>query len=196
MSSIKLEGSGSFGGNRRSIRLKNYDYGKAGFYFITLVCKERRQLFGEIQNGIMCLNPYGWLAYNEWIKTEAIRPNISLGEFIIMPNHMHGIIQIDFSTAVNNWVGAFKSPSQSIGAIVRGYKGATTKQIKGIIYENESKQEEANELPAFDPKWLPEINLNQSIWQRDYFERIIWNEHAYQNISNYIINNPKNWPTP
>jgi len=80
--------------HRRSIRLKGYDYAQAGLYFITICCQDRACLFGEIQNGEMVLNEYGTIAHNEWIKTHEIRTNVELGEFVIMPNHIHGIIKI------------------------------------------------------------------------------------------------------
>ena len=80
--------------HRRSIRLKGYDYSKPGLYFITLCCENRQCIFGQIENGKMRLNTFGQIAYNEWMKTPEIRPNIELGEFIVMPNHIHGIIRI------------------------------------------------------------------------------------------------------
>lgn len=82
--------------HRKSIRLKGYDYAQAGLYFITLCVQDRKPLFGEIQKGKLKLNIFGKLAKEEWENTAEIRKNISLGEFIIMPNHFHAILQIDF----------------------------------------------------------------------------------------------------
>jgi REP element-mobilizing transposase RayT len=80
--------------HRRSIRLKGYDYSQEGLYFVTICTQNRECLFGEITNGEMQLNPMGEIAQAEWIKTGQMRPNIQLHESIIMPNHIHGIIQI------------------------------------------------------------------------------------------------------
>jgi putative transposase len=86
--------------HRKSIRLKGYDYSQAGLYFITICCQDRACLFGEIIVGAnairpeMKLNKYGEIAYNEWMKTPEIRNNVQLGEFVIMPNHIHGIIRL------------------------------------------------------------------------------------------------------
>jgi putative transposase len=80
--------------HRRSIRLPGYDYSSAGAYFITILTKHREHLFGEIQNGEMILNEIGQIAHNEWVKTQELRPNIELDEFVIMPNHIHGIVII------------------------------------------------------------------------------------------------------
>ena len=80
--------------HRRSIRLKGYDYSQNGLYFITICTQNREHLFGTISNGQMALNPMGEIAHNEWFKTASMRPNIRLHEFIVMPNHIHGIIEI------------------------------------------------------------------------------------------------------
>lgn len=123
--------------HRRSIRLKNYDYAGKGLYFITLCTADRKNLFGRIINGELFLNPLGKIAKEEWAKTPEIRNNITLGEFIIMPNHMHGIISIDYqiSKPEEEEIGKFHSPSHTIGAIIRGYKGATTRRIHQLLRE-------------------------------------------------------------
>ncbi|WP_028298709.1 transposase [Olivibacter sitiensis] len=173
--------------HRRSIRLKGYDYAQTGAYFITLCCQKRAHLFGEIVNGKMILNEYGLIAHDEWENTLEIRPNISLGAFVIMPNHVHGILIINDSgeppSTTPKEENKFKSPSKTIGAIIRGYKGATTKRIKRLISTGESPISSG----------APKIDLSTPIWQRNYYEHIIRNEKAFYNISNYIINNPAKW---
>ena len=186
---------------RRSIRLKGYNYAAEGLYFVTLCCQNRVSYFGSIRNGEMHLNELGKIVAEEWTKTESIRDNIKLHEFIIMPNHMHGIIEILFQKGDEKLAGQkalFKSPSQTIGAIIRGYKGATTKRIK-ILLAKAAKERSTGELP-FAPTMgeLPFAPTGRSlsigkIWQRNYYERIIRNQKAYENISNYIINNPARW---
>ena len=169
--------------HRRSIRLKGYDYSQPGLYFITLCCQNRICRFGHIENGETILNELGLVAYNEWLKTAEIRKNVELGEFIVMPNHFHAIVRLlgrgelyspdntnEFHSPDN--LGVFDtplhSPSQTIGAIVRGYKSSVTKQL-GIL------------------------GFTEKIWQRNYHERIIRDEQSYLKISEYIINNPANW---
>jgi len=80
--------------HRRSIRLQGYDYGQTGLYFITLCTWERHCIFGSIKNGQVNLTDFGEIAQEEWLRTSTLRPNIKLAEFIIMPNHFHGIIEI------------------------------------------------------------------------------------------------------
>jgi len=157
--------------------------------------------FGHIENGIMNLNEYGIIARNQWMQTSQLRPNIELGAFVIMPNHIHGIIHITHTgidvlhthisntpkkkgecnspqpdtnsrTGVlntsNNNHGAFHSPKQTIGAIVRGYKGAVTKQLEVL-------------------------GMTEKLWQRNYYEHIIRNHQSYQTIEDYILSNPSRW---
>ncbi|GET34162.1 hypothetical protein PbJCM13498_30250 [Prolixibacter bellariivorans] len=181
--------------HRRSIRLKNYDYAGKGLYFITLCTAQRKNLFGEIINGELFLNPLGEIAKEEWAKTPEIRNNTSLGAFIIMPNHMHGIISIDYQIRKprKDEIGKFHSPSHTIGAIIRGYKGATTRRIHQLIREIKEGGGAGDRTGKlqFAPTAL--LSGESSIWHRNYYEKIIRNEKAYRNISNYIINNPANW---
>ncbi len=211
--------------HRRSIRLKGYDYSQSGLYFLTLCCQNKQHLFGHIHKDIMCLNPLGAIAHQTWMETPTIRPNVELLAFIVMPNHIHGIIAIKKRKENNNQaaMGKFKSPSQTIGAIIRGYKGSSTKRIKQYIrdsYKGENRFINIGESPStgelqfaptakskfaptakskFAPtaksKFAPTaiIDLSKSIWQRDYYDHIIRDERAYNNISNYIITNPERW---
>ena len=160
--------------HRDSIRLKGHNYSSEGFYFITICTEGRRCLFGTIVNGEMVLNDYGKIVDNEWKNTIKIRnEDVVLHEYVIMPNHIHAIIQIrrgvshtpkEMSHTPKEMSHTpFQSPSKTLGAIVRGFKGAVSKQI------------------------------GKSIWQRNYYESIINDEQAFENISKYIRNNPAKW---
>ncbi|QIY82963.1 hypothetical protein HER18_05145 [Chryseobacterium sp. NEB161] len=183
--------------HRRSIRLQGYDYSQEGLYFITICCQDRTHLFGEIVDGKMILNSYGEIAQKEWQNTSAIRDNVILHEFVVMPNHFHSIIEIKFQKG-NNEIGKFQSPSQTVGAIIRGYKIATIKKIKDYILNtgekiNDSKGELqfAPTAPTAPTEKIKELDFK--IWQRNYYEHIIRNEEAYERISDYIRDNPKRW---
>jgi REP element-mobilizing transposase RayT len=80
--------------NRHSIRLQGYDYSSEGVYFLTICTYQHQQLFGKIEYGIMYLNQYGQIVRDEWEKSAIIRVEIELGEYVIMPNHMHAIVFI------------------------------------------------------------------------------------------------------
>ncbi len=169
--------------HRRSIRLKGYDYSQAGFYFVTIVTQNREYLFGEILDDEIILNDAGKNANECWLEIPNHFPNTRLHEHIIMPNHVHGIIEIVGANqySPNQYspndraknISPLRSPSKTIGSVVRGYKIGVTKWFRKNM---------ENEFP-----------IGQSIWQRNYWEHIIRNEKSYQKISEYIINNPLNW---
>ena len=192
--------------HRRSVRLKGYDYAQEGLYFITLCCQDRLHLFGNITNSIMCSNPIGAIVETEWLNTANIRDNIVLHEHIIMPNHLHGIVEITKNKTIKEDNKGFSSPTQTIGSIIRGYKIATIKQIKDYIKDTSKDEKEESKGEKGDRKgekgdrkgelqFAPTtiINLEYRIWQRNYYEHIIKDEKAYHNISNYIIHNPSKW---
>jgi REP element-mobilizing transposase RayT len=80
---------------RRSIRLPGYDYTRAGAYFITLCTHHHEGLLGDIVNGIVRLNPMGEIALDEWARTEQMRPRVTIDAFVVMPDHLHGILVIE-----------------------------------------------------------------------------------------------------
>jgi len=152
--------------HRRSIRLKGYDYAQAGLYFITICFHEKLCIFGEIINGEMSLNIYGQIAHEEWQRTETIRNNSVLHEFIIMPNHIHGIIEILFKKGEQKYdqieIAKFQSPTQTIGSIIRGFKLATIKKIKEKIGTGEFQftQDSLIELRSTgDKKIKPDFSI-------------------------------------
>lgn len=182
--------------HRRSIRLQGYDYSREGLYFITLCVHNRECLFGEISNGEMILNEYGCIANNCWKEIPDHYPSAVLHAHVIIPNHIHGVIEL---VGAQNSVGTqdFESnggvqnivvvqhfgPRQrnelqrhqyqkiiprSIGSIIRGYKIGVT-------------------------KWFRNNTDIHTVWQRNYYEHIIRDETAYNNIIHYIENNPLNW---
>ena len=107
--------------HRRSIRLKGYDYSQVGAYYVTIVAAHRECLFGEIENGEMCLNDLGNIVREEWLQTAQVRPNVELDEFVVMPNHFHGILAI---------AGDDRAPHPgSLGAIMSQFKSIVTKRV-------------------------------------------------------------------
>ena len=155
--------------NRRSIRLQGYDYSQAGAYFVTLCTQNRECLFGEIVNGEMRLNEAGRVVADEWINTAEIRDEIELDEWVVMPNHFHGILVITVGRGDRRVAPTGPQP-RSIGAVMAGFKSAATKRI------NELRQ-------------TPGMKL----WQRNYWEHIVRNEPELNRIREYIHNNPAQW---
>ena len=189
--------------HRHSIRLKGYDYSQAGLYFITICIKNRECLFGEIVDGKMILNDSGKIAGECWLEIPKHFPNTVLHEHIVMPNHVHGIIELIKIGSPNVGVVGVENfqPQRnefqkiiphSIGSIVRGFKTGVTKWFRNnsVGVQNFEPLQPLNDslssngVQNFDP---------QQIWQRNYYEHIIKNEQSYQHIANYIIRNPENW---
>lgn len=160
--------------SRKANRLNNFDYASKRLYFITLCTFDKLFLFGEIADKSMKLNQNGKIVQSEWQRSSEIRDEMILDEFIIMPNHLHGIILI------NKNVGATgRSPAaltnngpknKSLGSFIAGFKSSVTTQI--------------NELRK-TPK--------QFVWQRNYHDHIIRDQTDLNRVREYIINNPSQW---
>jgi len=176
--------------HRHSIRLKNYDYND-GFYFVTICCQNRACIFGEIKNGIMMPNEYGKIAINEWLKTESIRSNVKLYEFVVMPNHIHGILEINHIP--DTTITAIEEITATVGA---RRALPSTLPYQPNRFQNQGKNTLSSIIGSYKSavsKQIHETGFIGSIWQRNYYEQIIRNEHSYQNVSQYITNNPMNW---
>jgi REP element-mobilizing transposase RayT len=171
--------------HRQSIRLKEYDYSQAGYYFITICTYQRQCLFGTISNGQMELSANGEIAASVWINGFHRYSNIVFDDCVVMPNHMHGILQITLLEKEENskpihknksgllnvpnehWMG---TKSDSVGSLIQNYKSVTTRKINMHL----------------GTPGMP-------VWQHNYYERIIRNEKSLMFIRNYILNNPANW---
>lgn len=169
---------------RRSIRLRGYDYSQAGAYFITICAQNRHCLFGNITEGAMVLNDAGRAVADCWLQIPDHFPNVELDEWVVMPNHIHGIVVI---VGANNYSPVQLnngSPVQSnydlppqkhptgtartIGSMVRGFKIGVT-------------------------KWYRQRSVSSKIWQRSYWDHIIRNESELNRIRQYILDNPMQW---
>jgi len=158
--------------HRRSIRLKGYDYSRVGAYFVTICTHKRECVFGEVVEGEMRLNETGMIVQDEWLRTPTIRPNVELDVFVVMPDHLQGIIILnDDGRGESQFAPTrFHSPSGTVGAIVRGFKSASTKRI--------------NEIRGA---------IGRPLWQRNFHDRIIRDENEMRRTQEYIVNNPLQW---
>ncbi|MBN1595135.1 transposase [candidate division FCPU426 bacterium] len=179
---------------RRSIRLKGYDYSKAGAYVVTICTQNRECLFGNIEEGEMRLNDAGQMVQKVWDEIPVYYGSINIDEFVIMPNHIHGIIKIDGADPHKNIVGAGPcacpieskktregqpqgvAPTDlSLPDVVHRFKTMTTKK-----YTDGVKQ---HDWPSFSGR----------LWQRNYWEHIIRDEPELNRVREYITNNPGKW---
>ena len=163
---------------RRSIRLPGYDYRQAGVYFVTLCAQRKSKIFGTIRDGVVTLSELGEVAYHEWVHMATARPNIQLDHFVVMPNHLHGLIVIcdeQDSLASRSKLCSRVERSRtlqagSLGAIIGQYKVAVTRRAK-----------------------LNGIHPGRGIWQRNYHEHIVRSEESLNDIRQYLIQNPARW---
>ena len=162
--------------HRRSIRLKGYDYSQAGAYYVTIVAWHRECLFGELVNGEMRLSQRGQIADACWQEIPNHFPNVELGAYVIMPNHVHGIVVINddnrrgtiYRAPTKNTESFGKPVKGSLPTIISTYKAAVTRTIGRELNET-------------------------GIWQRNYYEHVIRDDKDLQNKTDYINANPLLW---
>ena len=164
--------------HRRSIRLKGYDYSSAGCYFVTICVRDGICSLGDIVDGEMVYSDYGRIAAESWLWLAEQYDYVSLDEWGIMPNHMHGIVAYDDDEMVGG-VGLEEGGSRTartglkrkpLGRLIGAFKTVSTKKIN-------------------DLRGTPGVPF----WQRDFWEHIIRNERALLAIREYIRNNPLGW---
>ena len=165
--------------SRRSIRLPNVDYSQGGTYFLTICSFDKTNIFGEVRNNIVHLNPIGEIVRDLWLAIPTHFPTIRLHAFILMPNHLHGIVAIEewarhaVPLQIARNVEGFQNPvSASIPTMVRSFKSAVTKHVRSHMN-------------------IPSIQ----VWQSNYFERILRNGTELRHATRYITENPRRWMT-
>src|SRR5919108_4995307 len=155
---------------RRSMRLANYNYAEFGAYFVTIVAHNRRCIFGEVVDGKIELNDLGQIVTEEWERSHHIRKEIGLDGFVVMPNHLHGIVMIRPVGATGRSPSLSGPLKRSLGACVAGFKSAVTTRINQLC-----------------------VTPGLRIWQRNYYEHIIRDEESLNRIRQYILDNPAGW---
>jgi len=183
--------------HRNSVRLRSYDYRSAGAYFVTICTHQKEAILAEIFDGTASLSSLGNVVKECWQQIPEHFPNVGLDEFIIMPNHLHGILFIndsvgathaspaltaltdlaDVSPTSSNDRARHASPLQkpgpvkrSLGAIIGSFKSACTKRINEVRH-----------------------TAGIPVWQRNYHERIIRNEEELHSLRDYVLTNPVRW---
>ena len=169
---------------RRSIRLKGYDYSQAGAYFVTIVAQGRLCLFGDVVDGEMRANDAGEMVWRVWDGMPGRFPSIEMDEFVVLPNHVHGVIIIRQSlgslvggqgdSGVQRDTGA-TTGAATVGDVVGAFKSLTTVEYGRGVRELD--------WPPFDRR----------LWQRNYYERVIRDESEFSRVREYIANNPMEW---
>lgn len=179
-----------------SLRLQGYDYSKKGLYFITICTQNHKPYLGAIEEDKMILNKAGKIVANEWQRTARIRERVELGEWVVMPNHVHGIIHLkaklrrdashasqerlkpcklrdDCNSSLHkdghtSFKNEFGPQRNNISSIVRGFKSACSKKIY-------------------------ELGKKTFSWQSGFYDYIIRNQKSLLKIEQYIRENPCRW---
>jgi putative transposase len=168
--------------NRKSLRLKHYDYTKRGEYFITICTENKKFLFGDVVNAKMHLNDFGRIAARCWLEIPIHFEKVDLDVFVAMPNHVHGILALNYPDkeikVINGRGTACCAQKRSFGSaipgalstIIRSYKSAVSKEINNLLKTPGNK-----------------------IWQRNYYDHIIRFDNEFWDIHYYIVRNPEDW---
>ena len=174
---------------RRSLRLKGYDYTRAGAYFVTICAQDQACLFGDVVDGCMSLNDAGHMLAMLWNDIPARFADVEIDTFVVMPNHVHGIIVLPdaanraarrgattrVAPTAGNVVEATLVVAPALGEVVAAFKSATTVHyIRGV---------KTRAWPAF----------RRRLWQRNYYEHVVRDEKELDRIRRYIDENPARW---
>ena len=160
------------------MRLPGYNYRQAGVYFVTLCTFQKAKLFGVVVDGEVVRSSLGKVVREEWQHVAKVRSNVQLDQFVVMPNHLHGLIFTeDTQYAKSSQIVAAPKckdsrtlQAGSLGAIIGQYKLAVTRSAK-----------------------LSQVFSGQKIWQRNYHEHIVRSESSLDDIRRYIVENPARW---
>ncbi|MBI9045159.1 MAG: hypothetical protein JEZ06_11785 [Anaerolineaceae bacterium] len=164
-----------------SNRLKGWDYSSAGLYFVTICTQNRKSFFGTVENSIMKLSSIGRIAFEFWQKISQLQSHVELDEFVIMPNHLHGVLVLNemsssvetlhcnvSTTDVSKQMSKISPKKGSLGSIMRSYKSAVS-------------------------KWANDNGFEEFKWQARYYDQIVRDEKSLDTIRYYIVHNPMQW---
>ncbi len=185
----------------KSARLANWDYRNNGIYFLTICTKDREHFFGDIEKAEMKLNPIGELAHKYWNEIPKHFSFVKLGEFVIMPNHVHGILIIEQNQNFDNVTNS--------NVVETLQCNVSTRQCNVPTHQCNVPTDKSKKMASISPKPGSISTIIRSYksvvtknarklhadfgWQSRFHDHIVRNKKSFHNISNYIINNPKNW---
>jgi REP element-mobilizing transposase RayT len=151
--------------DRKLLRLADWDYSSDGVYFITICCKDRQSYFGCINNNKIVLSEIGSIASKYWLEIPDHFLHVKLDEFIIMPNHIHGILILESNQNINHFSKPVKN---SVSVVINQYKSSVK-------------------------RWCNKKGFDHFQWQSRFYDQILHNVNSIDKIREYIFNNPKNW---
>jgi REP element-mobilizing transposase RayT len=161
---------------RRSLRLKGYDYSQAGAYFVTICAHDKACLFGEVIGNEMKMNELGLKVQTVWDELPVHYPHVAMDAFVVMPNHVHGVVVLRADE-----VGAGLKPART--------EPARTESTRHGL------QEIVRAFKTFSARRINEFRETSgaAVWQRNYYEHVIRDDADYNRIAEYVANNPQRW---
>jgi REP element-mobilizing transposase RayT len=158
--------------DRKNIRRSDFDYGWCAAYFVTICTYEKRCVYGRIDDSRVRLNQFGRVAHDRWLAIPEHHPHVQLDAFIVMPNHVHGILLfVDEApqTTVDGTRAFGRVAPGSLSTVIRSYKGGVTSRIRAML------------------------GRKAPVWQPKFYDRIVRIENDLDDIRQYILNNPARW---
>ena len=174
---------------RKCLRLQGFDYSTAGGYFVTLCTFDRQFLFGRIVDTSMEMNRLGAIITEEWLRSPSLRPGLSLDQYVVMPNHFHGILHIDYPALGR------REPSdaqQVLPRIIAGFKSSCTRRMLEFVAAEDYPEGTLGNFPVVS-RHKGRCNRPLQIWQRSYYDQIIRNDAHLDHLRRYISNNVLRW---
>ncbi len=166
---------------RKKIRLDDWDYSSDGIYFITICCQNSNSFFGFIDNHKVIHSETGKIASQFWQEIPLHFAHVKIDEFVIMPNHIHGIIMLDYSIVELINVSNIESGKEKKN--LNKFSQPVKNSVSVII----------NQYKSSVKRWCNKNNYTDFCWQSRFYDKIVHNECSLEEIRKYIINNPRNW---
>jgi putative transposase len=185
-----------------STRLKNWDYGSVGFYFVTICTRNREYFFGDVVDGEVVLSKIGELVAEEWLKTPAVRKNVELDEWIVMPNHVHGVVVIkgneaglNVSNPSTHNIRSFTNIKSDDGlADMKAGRETRHRRVSTKVHlQSGSLGAIVNQFKSVCTRQIRAVKNKEFDWQPRFYDHIIRSERSLKEIQEYIFNNPAKW---
>lgn len=184
-----------------TLRAEFWNYSAPGYYFLTICTKDMESFFGEVKDGRMILSPEGWIVKEEILKLPSYHQRIELGEWVVMPNHVHFILELERYGYINN-VSTIDDGNRRPSGEENNWWDIpdyipTTEEIR-LYHKYRRRMLIPKVIGKFKTLTSKNINkLNNSPgnqnWKTDYYDHIIRDGASFMNIKRYIMNNPEKW---
>ena len=178
---------------RKKTRLDGYDYSEAGYYYVTICTHNCVNWFGEIHNGEMILNDAGHMVKSVLKTVQNHYPGIFMDKYIVMPNHIHAIIKINYPVGAGPCAGPLEILNQNEAlnsGQARGPVPTAKLSLSDIVYCIKSLTSNKYIDGVKNKHWKP---FDKHLWQRSFYDHIVRTDESLNKIRDYIINNPKTW---